>query len=266
MRLNAEETAVEARRILGLAWPVMLTSLNWTLLHLIDVAVVGRYGTAELGSLAAARTLTYITIVMGLAGMSGVLIFAARADGARDLQRTGDYLRQGVLLGAMVGIACMIVLLLFAEPLLRAAGVPPPLARGGGTVVRVMALAYPAQFVQVGASYFLEGISRPRRVMTVNLIQLPINGVLAWAWVGGHLGLPAWGAAGAAAATSTVCLGGSVADACRRLDAAGGAGARRPRPLRPRLVAGARRATDAAALRLRAGDRGRAGAGAASRG
>lgn len=211
MRLNAQETAAEARRILSLAWPVMLTSLNWTLLHLIDVAVVGLYGTTELGSLAAARTLTYITIVMGLAGMSGVLIFAARADGANDLPRTGDYLRQGVLLGAIVGIACMAVLLAFAEPMLRFAGVPERLAESGGVVVRVMALAYPAQFVQVGASYFLEGISRPRRVMTVNLIQLPINGVLAWAWVGGHFGLPAWGAAGAAAATSAVCLGGAVA-------------------------------------------------------
>ena len=203
MRLNAEDTAAEARRILGLAWPVMLTSLNWTLLHLIDVGIVGLYGTAELGSLAAARTLTYITIVMGLAGMSGVLVFAARADGAKDLPRTGDYLREGVLLGAIVGVACMTVLLLFAENLLRFAGVPEALAEGGGVVVRVMAVAYPAQFVQVGASYFLEGISRPRRVMAVNLVQLPINAVLAWAWVGGHLGLPAWGAAGAAAATST---------------------------------------------------------------
>ena len=33
----------EAGRILRLAWPIMLTSLNWTLMHLIDVAVVGHY-------------------------------------------------------------------------------------------------------------------------------------------------------------------------------------------------------------------------------
>ena len=211
MRRAAQPTAAEAGRILKLAWPVMLTSLNWTLLHLIDVAVVGLYGTAELGSLAAARTLTYITIVTGLCGMSGVLIFAARADGAAGLRRTGDHFRQGIVLGAMIGLACMVALLLLAEPLLRLAGVPGSLAAGGAVVVRVMALCYPAQFVQVGASFFLEGISRPRRVMVVNLVQLPINAVLAWAWVGGHLGLPAWGAAGAAAATSTVCCAGAVA-------------------------------------------------------
>ena len=67
-----------------------------------------------------------------------------------------------------------------------------------------MALAFPAQLLLGASSYFLEGISRPRRVMTVNLVMLPLNGLLAWAWVGGHFGLPALGAVGAAYATATV--------------------------------------------------------------
>ena len=66
-----------------------------------------------------------------------------------------------------------------------------------------MALAFPAQFLLAASSYFLEGISRPRRVMAVNLAMLPLNALLAWAWVGGHLGLPALGAVGAAYATAT---------------------------------------------------------------
>ena len=67
MRYNRAETIAEARRIFGLAWPIMLTSLNWTLMHIIDVAVVGHYGTSELAALAASRTLTLIAIVMGYA-------------------------------------------------------------------------------------------------------------------------------------------------------------------------------------------------------
>ena len=50
---NRAELIEEARRILRLAWPIMLTSLNWTLMHIIDVAVVGHYGTEELAALAA---------------------------------------------------------------------------------------------------------------------------------------------------------------------------------------------------------------------
>jgi MATE family multidrug resistance protein len=41
--------------------------------------------------------------------------------------------------------------------------------------------------------------------------MLPFNALLAWAWTGGHLGLPAMGAVGAAWATATVSAGGALA-------------------------------------------------------
>jgi multidrug resistance protein, MATE family len=211
MRPFRSEVAAEARIILRLAWPVMLTSLNWTLMHLIDVGVVGHFGTAELGYLAAGRTLTFITIVMGMAGMSGVLVFTARADGAGDVSATGDYFRQGLIFGLGLGLPAMAVLLLWAEPLILAVGVAPSMAEGGAAVVRAMALAYPFQFMLCAASYSLEGVSRPRRVMTVNLAMLPLNALLAWAWVGGHFGFAARGAVGAVLATALVSGLGAVA-------------------------------------------------------
>lgn len=210
MRLNAQETMAEASRISRLAWPVMLTSLNWTLMHLIDVAVVGHAGSGELGELAAGRTLTYVAIVMGLAAMSGVLVFVARADGGGRPEETGDQLRRGILLALGIGLPCMAVLLIWAEALLLGIGVPGDLAAGGSMVVRAMALGFPTQLVQIVCSFFLEGVSRPRRVMIVNLAQLPLNAVLAWALVSGQLGLPALGSAGAAAATSFVSLIGAL--------------------------------------------------------
>nr|WP_299593053.1 MATE family efflux transporter [Sphingomonas bacterium] len=211
MRLNVQEIRAEAGRILRLAWPVMLTSLNWTLMHLIDVAVVGHAGTGELGALAAGRTLTFVTIVMGLAGMSGVLVFTSRADGAGDLRATGEYLRSGLLLGLGLGLPAMAILLVWSEPMIRAAGVAPDLVAGGTAVVRAMAFSYPFQFVLAATGYFLEAVSRPRRVAIVNLVMLPLNAILAWAWVGGHFGLPARGAVGAVLATALVSALGSAA-------------------------------------------------------
>jgi multidrug resistance protein, MATE family len=203
MNDNRTATIEEARRILRLAWPIMLTSLNWTLMHIVDVAVVGHYGTDELAALAASRTLTFIAIVMGFSGLSGVLVYAARADGGGRLAETGDIFRSGLALGFAIGAASFAVLGLWAFELLDLVGVEPALLRPGAAVVEAMALAFPAQLLLAAASYFLEGISRPRRVMTVNLCMLPLNALLAWAWVGGHFGLPALGAVGAAYATAT---------------------------------------------------------------
>ena len=204
MRLLVPDFAAEARRQLGLAWPVMLTSLNWTLLHLIDVAIVGHAGTRELGALAAARTVSFITIMVGIGALTGVLVFAARADGAGDRAGTSDYMRQGLIAGALIGLPCTIGLTVWGERLILGLGVEPDFAPSGARVLRAMALGYPAQFLFNAFALYLEGISRPRRVMQVNLALLPLNLVLAWAWTGGHLGLPAWGAVGAASATTAL--------------------------------------------------------------
>lgn len=183
-------TRAEIRRVLALAWPVVLTSLNWTLLHLTDVVVVGLVSEHEVAALSASRALTFVGIVMMLGWMTGVLVFTSRADGARDLPETGRLLHQGTVFAAVLGGAGGVLLFVFAEPALRAIGVAPALAPAAAAVVRAMAFAYPFQLVMIAASFFLEGVSRPRRVMTVNLAILPVNAGLAWALSGGHLGLP----------------------------------------------------------------------------
>ena len=200
---NRAATIAEAKRILSLAWPIMLVSLNWTLMHIVDVAVVGHYGTGELAAFAASRILTFIPIVIGYSGLTGVLVFAARADGGGRLAETGDIWRAGLVLGLLAGLLSMAVLRGWAFDLLALAGAEPGLRAPGAAVVRAMALAFPFQFLLAASSYFLEGISRPRRVMTVNLAILPVNAILCWAWVGGHFGLPALGAVGAAYATAS---------------------------------------------------------------
>jgi MATE family multidrug resistance protein len=204
------EIAAETRRILALAWPVMLTSLNWTILHVTDVVVVGLVGTEQVAALGASRSLTFVTIVTGLAWLSGVLVFTARADGAGDLKRTGQVLREGLALALLLGLAIASILFFLAAPLLAGMGVADALVPPAARVVRVMALSFPFQLTIVATSFFLEGVSRPRRVMTVNLLILPLNAVLAWALSGGHLGLPALGAVGAAAATAIASVLGAV--------------------------------------------------------
>lgn len=206
----ASPFAAETRRLLALAWPVMLTSLNWTILHVTDVVVVGLAGSHQVAALGASRTITFPGIVMGLGALTGILVHVSRADGAGDLRQTGRVLHEGVLLGLLLGLASFGVLFGFAAPLLAGVGVAPELLMDTAPVVQVMALAYPFQLVSIAASFFLEGVSRPVRVTVVNLAVLPINGVLAWVLATGAFGLPALGAVGAAAATAIASALGAI--------------------------------------------------------
>lgn len=203
-------TRAEVGRVLALAWPVVLTSLNWTILHVTDVVVVGLVSAHEVAALSASRALTFIGIVVALGWVTGVLVFSARADGAGDRRETGRVLHQGLLLAAVLGMVAGTSLFAFALPALEMLGVSSAIAPDAARVVQAMAFAYPFQLVMIAASFFLEGVSHPRRVTVVNLAILPINGVLAWALSGGHLGLPMLGAVGAAAATAIASALGAV--------------------------------------------------------
>lgn len=209
MRVPSDLSA-ETRRILALAWPVALTSFNWTILHVTDVVVVGLTGTEQVAALGASRVLTYIGIVMAIGGLTGILVHVSHADGAKDLPGTGRVFHEGLVLALALGAVSATVLYVLAEPMLLGLGVAREIAPGAARVVEVMALAYPFQMIILAASFFLEGVSRPRRVTVINLSILPLNALLAWALSGGHLGLPALGAVGAAAATVIASAIGAV--------------------------------------------------------
>lgn len=202
MDRDAERWKPEVRRILALAWPVMLTSLNWTLLQVTDVVVVGETGTHEVSAFGGSRAVTFVTLMAAIGWLSGILVFASQADGAADKPRTGEVYREGLLLGLLIGLAGGLVLYALAEPMLRLLGVADNVLGISADVVRVMAFAFPPQLILIAASNFLEGVSHPRRVMAVNLMTLPLNAVLAWMLATGQLGLPAMGAVGAALATT----------------------------------------------------------------
>lgn len=208
--LLSRNTRAETWRLLMLAWPVALTSLNSTILHVTDVIFVGLTGVHEVAALGASRSLTFIAIVAGLAWLSGVIVQSSRADGAGDLPRTGQVLREGLAFALLLGLVLAGVTYAFAEPMLAGLGVAPGLVAPAARVVRVMALTFPPQLIILATSFFLEGISRPRRVTVVNLSILPLNALLAWAMSGGHLGFSAMGAVGAATATVIASTLGAV--------------------------------------------------------
>lgn len=209
--LPQSSTRSEIRHQFTLAWPVMLASLNWTLLHLTDIYVVGLTGTHEVAVFGASRTLTYIAIMVQIGALAGILVYASRADGAGDKRGTGDAFREGLLLALAFGLVVALPYFLFAEPLLSAIGVAPALVPEAASVIRIMAIAMPFQLAIIAIANFFEGISHPKRVALINLAILPLNAVLAWAWSGGHLGFAALGADGAALATLVSLIIGAAA-------------------------------------------------------
>ncbi len=197
----AQPLRAESGRLLNLAWPIALTQLQWIVLNVIDVAMVGHASTLELAYFSAGRMGNWVALIVGISALSGVQVFTARADGAGDKATCGSVFRQGILLALVMGLGMLIPTLLFARTLLDASGVPPELAGGGAVVLQVMALNFPGAFLLVAASLYLEGLSRPRVALMTALLTLPLNIVANGFLVFGWWGAPQLGAAGAAVGT-----------------------------------------------------------------
>jgi multidrug resistance protein, MATE family len=200
-RLPGLSSRSEARRLASLAWPVMLTSVQWIVLNLIDTMMVGHAGALELAYMNAGRVLTWTSMNVAFGLLSGIIVFAARADGAGDRKACGAIFRQGIAYSVVIAVVVAVGLILGTAPAMAFLRIPSDQRAGGVSFTQILAVAMFFRISSLPITYFLEGVSRPRPAMIFALLTLPLNAVLNWIFIFGKFGMPALGANGAALGT-----------------------------------------------------------------
>ena len=92
-------------------------------MQLTDVVVIGQAGTFEVAAFGASRTITFIAIVTAMGWISGVLVNVSRAEGEGAPEKTGNAMREGLLLSLALGVSIGGIMLCFGHSLLLALGV-----------------------------------------------------------------------------------------------------------------------------------------------
>lgn len=202
MDLRIDILSTHLRRMLTLAWPMMLAQGLSLMAFVVDTAMVGQAGGAELAYLSSGRTLTMVVTMVGVGLLNGIIVFTARADGARDHAACGLIWQAGMLFAVLLGALAVVVISIVGPLTLRWFGLPDDLVAGGSRYLAVIGLSVPGSFLFMAGSYFMQGISRPKPGMVVMLVLTPMNVLLNWVFIYGEFGMPAMGAAGAALATA----------------------------------------------------------------
>ena len=110
-----------------------------------------------------------------------------------------------------------------ATQLLSAAGEVDPAVRDGITwYLRALVLALPASLVFRTIYALGTAVSRPKTVMTINLLSVAFKLLFNWLFIFGKLGIPAMGAAGAGLSTAVVVAGDDSGPPARQLAEAAG--------------------------------------------
>lgn len=189
------------RRIFTLAWPMVgETTLQMTM-ELVNTALIASLGAAALAGAGAALQVMQF-LVSALTALSvGATILVSHAIGARNPGRAGLVARQAMAWSLVLSVPLGIVGWVAAPSIVASFGLEPAATATGTSYLRV---AMGTIVVLIGlllGSGVLRGAGDSRTPMKVVLVANVVNIVLAWALIGGHLGLPALGVVGAAWAT-----------------------------------------------------------------
>ena len=91
--------------VFGLAWPIMVSMLSYTLMSVADTLYVSRLGTDPLAAVGLAAVLVFFTQSFGAGLMSGVRILVAQATGSEQRALAARLGWQGLWIAAPLGVA-----------------------------------------------------------------------------------------------------------------------------------------------------------------
>jgi MATE family multidrug resistance protein len=193
----------EVRRLIGLAWPVVLGQVGLLLMGVVDLLMVRSLGEDATAAVGIAITWSFATLVFGMGLAAGVDPLVAQAYGAGDARRAGTAAARGavVLVIACVPIAA---LHLVAEPVFRLLRQPPSAIEDAATFCRILAVSVPAFLGFSLVRQWLQGGGVMRPAMWVVAIGNVVNLVAAYTLVHGTGPIPALGVPGVAWATTIV--------------------------------------------------------------
>jgi MATE family multidrug resistance protein len=192
-----------ARRLAPLAWPVFVGQVAVLGFSTVDTVMVARYSAVDLAALAVGAA-AYITIFVGFMGVVlAIGPIAGQLFGARKPAESGAQLHQAVWLALGLSVLGS-ALLLMPGPFLWAAQAKPEVAEKVRAYLGFLAIALPPSLVFQSFRGFNTAVSRPKVVMSLQLVGLalkvPLNALLIY-------GMPAWnvpamGAAGCGLASA----------------------------------------------------------------
>ena len=190
------------KEVATMAWPLAIGMLSYTFMGVTDTLLMGRVGTTALAGVGLATTCVWLCLAFFRGVVTGTQSVVAAADGAGDGGRIRSAASTGAVLGLSAGIMAGLIVAWVMAPLV-------PLVSGeaevGATAQRYLSVrcfGLPFALLAFGLESTLQGLGDTRARMWVSVAGNALNVVLDLILIFGVGPVPAFGEAGAAAATA----------------------------------------------------------------
>jgi multidrug resistance protein, MATE family len=197
----------EARAMLVLAWPLILSNLTMALIHATDVLLLGQLGPTALAAGALATNLVMSVSIFGMGLLTACAPMIAseigrKASSVRDVRRT---VRQGLWMAVSFAVPVWAALW-FAQDIFLALGQQPALAADAAKMVRTLMWSILPFLGITVLRCFISAKERPVWTLVAGLLGVVANAILNYGLILGKFGLPQLGLVGAGIGTSIVNL------------------------------------------------------------
>jgi MATE family multidrug resistance protein len=199
-RSTTSALASEARAMLALALPVVVSELGWMAMSLVDTIMVGRLGKEAIGAVGLGNIVFYSVVVFGIGLVMGLDTLVSQAFGAGNLPDCHRSLVQGVYL-SLAASPLLMAAVAACVPLLELAGIEPAVASLASPYLGIMNWGLAPLLVFFALRRYLQGMNLVMPALVSLLVANLANWFGNWVLVYGHLGAPAMGVRGSAWAT-----------------------------------------------------------------
>ncbi|MDD6188713.1 MAG: MATE family efflux transporter [Clostridiales bacterium] len=200
--------------ILRIAWPSLIELFLSSLVNMVDTMMVGRIvGTEALSAVGLATQPKFIFMSMIMALNTGATALVSRARGANDQEKANIILRQSMVFAAIISIVCAIVGTMTSKYLvifMANGGMSDDIIKEATLYLQIQMIGFPTGALAFSVTAALRGTGNTKPAMVYNIIANLVNILGNWLLIGGNLGFPAMGVAGASLATVIGQLVGTI--------------------------------------------------------
>ena len=198
-----------AGHLVSMAGVMLIGMMGQTLYYLVDLYFVSGLGPDAIAGVGAAGNIAFVVLALTQILNVGTVALISHAAGRKDQHDANVVFNQSLALSALIGVFVLIAGYLLTAPYLRTLGSDPGMREAGITYLYWFLPGLALQFAMVSMGAALRGTGIVRPTMTVQMLTVLLNVLLAPVLIAGWGTGHPLGVAGAGLA-STIAIAAGV--------------------------------------------------------
>ncbi len=204
------------KEVVNLAIPSIIEMVMMSLIGSVDTIMVGQLGATALAAVALPMQPRMIMLSVFFALNLGITAIVARRKGEERKDDANLTLRNAIVIVFILSLVIMMLGIMFADPLMKLAGGNTDTPEDAEVLTQAaiyfdyITYSLPISAVSMCINAALRGVGNTKITMQVNVVSNVVNVIFNYLLIGGNLGFPRLGVAGAAIASSIGILAGAI--------------------------------------------------------